>query len=171
MSYKVWNAAMPTTAAMVGATTANGVKTMLQLATPTTRQIQLISWGYSLSVTPPGISTVELLQTDVAATGLTAHVAQNIIALDPNAPASLLTLGTSATGYSATGEGTPTATRVFDTQQLGVAAGNDDLVYTYQFMPDEERAIIPVSKFLRVRTTFTSTTPLFLCWIVWKELG
>lgn len=170
MSFKTWNAAMPTTAAMSGVATANGVKTMLQLSTPTTRQIQLISWGYSVSVTPPGVSTVELIQTDVAAT-VTAHAATGIQALDPNAPASLLTLGASATGFTATAEGTPTATRVFDSQILGIAAGNQDLTYSYQFMPDEERPIIPVSKFLRVRTTFTSTTPLFLCWIVWKELG
>lgn len=170
MSFKTYNAAMPTTAAMAGVATASGVKTMLQLATPSTRQIQLISWGYSVSVTPPGISTVELVQTDVAAT-VTAHVAAGIVQLDPNAPASLLTLGTAATGYTATAEGTTTATRVFDTQQLGAAAGNENLTYSYQFMPDEERWIVPVSKFLRIRTTFTSTTPLFLGWICWKELG
>jgi hypothetical protein len=161
---------MNTTAAIAGVATANGVKTMLQLATPSTRQMQLISWGYSVSVTPPGISTVELIQTDVAAT-VVAHVASGVQPLDPNAPASLLTLGTSATGYTASTEGSTTATRLFDSQQLGIAAGNDNLTYSYQFMPDEERPIVPVSKFLRVRTTFTSTAPLFLCWVVWKELG
>lgn len=170
MSFKTWNAAMPTAAAMAGVATANGVKTMLQLATPSTRQIQVISWGFSISVTPPGVSTVELLQTDVAAT-VTAHTSTGIIALDPNAPASLLSLGTSATGYTASAEGSTTATRVFDSQQLGIAAGNDDLTYGYQFMPDEERPIVPINKFLRVRTTFTSTTPLFQCWVVFKELG
>lgn len=170
MSYKVWNAAMPTTAAMPGVATANGVKTMLQIASPSTRQLQLISWGYSLSATPPAASTVELIQTDVAAT-VTAHVAQNIVSLDPNNANSLVTLGVTATGFTATAEGTPTATRVFDSQLLGNTAGNDDLVYSYQFMPDEERYIVPVSKFLRVRTTFTATTVLMLCWVVWKELG
>lgn len=170
MSYKVYNAAMATTSAMAGVATANGVKTMLQLATPTTRQIQVISWGYSISVTPPGISTVELIQTDVAAT-VTAHSAAGVQPTDPNAPPSLLTLGAAATGFTASAEGSTTTTRTFDTQVLGVAAGNHDLAYNYQFMPDEERPIIPKSSFLRVRTTFTSTTPLFLCWIVFKELG
>lgn len=171
MSYKVWNAAMPTTAAMAGTATANGVKTMLQLAPPSTRQLQVISWGYSVSVTPPGVSTVELLQTDVGASAGTAHVAAGIQPTDPNAPASLLQLGTALTGYNFGTEGVTTTTRVFDSQQLAVAAGNDDLVYSYQFMPDEERPIIAASKFLRVRTTFTSTVPLFLCWITFKELG
>jgi hypothetical protein len=159
---------MPTTAAMAGVATANGVKTLLQLATPSTRQLQVISWGFSVSVTPPGISTIELLQTDVGAT-ITQAVAAGIQPLDPNAPASLLDIsGTGKTGYTATVEGSTTATRVFDTLQLGVAAGNNQLNYEYQFMPDE-RPIIAVSKFLRVRTTFTSTTPLVLCWVCWDE--
>lgn len=165
--YKVWNAVMPTTAAMSGVATANGVKTMLQLSTPSTRQITVLSWGYSVSVTPPGISSVELIATDVAAT-VTAHVAAGVQPLDPNAPASLLTLGTANTGYTASAEGSTTATRTFDQQQLGIAAGNESLVYEYQFLPDE-RPILAVSKFLRIRTTFTSTTPLFLGWVVFQE--
>lgn len=170
MSYKTFNAAMPTTAAMAGVATANGVKTMLQIAAPSTRDLEIISYGYSLSVTPPGISTIELLQTDVAAT-VTAHVAAGIYSLDPNATASLVSLGTAATGYTATAEGTTTATRVFDTQLLGAAAGNNDLCQPYQFMPDQERWIVARSKFLRIRTTFTSTAPLMLCWVVWREIG
>jgi hypothetical protein len=170
MSYKAWNAAMPTTAAMVGVATANGVKTMLQIAAPSTRDLEIISWGYSLSVTPPGISSVELIQTDVAAT-VTAHVASGIISRDPNATASLVTLGASATGFTATGEGSTTATRLFDMDQLGIAAGNNPLNPDTQFMPDEERWIVARSKFLRIRTTFTSTTPLLLCWVAWRELG
>src|SRR5206468_3214782 len=132
---------------------------------------EIISWGYSVSVTPPGISTVELLQTDVAAT-VTAHIASGIVARDPNATASLVTLGTAATGFAASAEGTITATRVFDTQLLGAAAGNTSLAPPpQQFMPDEERWIVARSKFLRVRTTFTSTAPLFLCWVAWREIG
>lgn len=165
--YKSFNAAMATTAATASVAVANGVKTMLQLATPSTRQIQVISWGYSIDVAPGGIGTVELIQTDVAAT-VTAHVAAGVQPLDPNAPASLLTLGTSATGYTASAEGTTTASRIFDARKVPVAAGSTDLSYSYQFMPDE-RPIVAVSKFLRVRTTFTSTTPTMLCWIVWDE--
>lgn len=170
MSYKCYNAAMPTTAAMSGVATTSGVKTMLQIAAPSTRDLEVISWGYSVSVTPPGISTVELLQSDVAAT-VTAHIASGVISRDPNGTASLVTLGTSATGYTATVEGATTATRVFDTHLLGIAAGNADLVASYQFMPDEERWIVARSKFLRIRTTFTSSTPLFLCWAAWREIG
>lgn len=165
--YKTWNGAMPTTAAQAKVTTGTAIKTMLQLATPSTRQIQLISWGYSLDVAPGAASVVELLQTDVAAT-VTAHGATGVQSLDPNAPASLLTLGTSATGYTATAEGTPTATRVFDVVEIPLTAGATDLTYSYQWMPDE-RPIIAVSKFLRVRATFATSASNMVCWVVWDE--
>jgi hypothetical protein len=159
---------MPTTAAQAAAATGTAVKTMLQIATPSTRQMQVISWGFGFRSDPGGSSVVELLQTDVAAT-VTAHVASGVQPLDPNAPASLMTLSASGTGYSASAEGTITATRVFDAQELyanaagGVGAAN----YSYQFMPDE-RPIVAVSKFLRVRCTFNATANA-VCWICWDE--
>jgi len=164
--YKAWNAPMPTTAAAAKVTTGTAIKTMLQLATPATRQLQLISWGFTLDAAPGTIGQVELIQTDVAAT-VTAHVAAGVQPLDPNAPASLLTLGTSATGYTATVEGTTTAARVFDVNLIPVAAGSTDVNYSYQFMPDE-RPILAVSKFLRVRATFGAAVNMN-CWVVWDE--
>ncbi len=167
--YKAWNAAMPTTAALVKVTTGTAIKTMLQIATPATRQLQLISWGFSLDAAPAstGAGVVELLQTDVAAT-VTAHVASGVQPLDPNAPASLVTLGTTATGYTASLEGTTTASRSFDTQEVaGVSGGMGALNYTYQFMPDE-RPIVAVSKYLRVRVTFTAAVNM-VCYVCWDE--
>lgn len=162
--YMTWNGPMPTTAAQQNVTTGTTIKTMLQLATPSTREITLVSWGFSMSGVPNG--TVELLQTDVAAT-VTAHVAAGVQPLDPSLPASLLTLGTSATGYTATVEGSITATRVFDSQLITNTAGENELNYSYQFMPDEQ-PIIPVSKFLRIRVTMASAVNM-QCFIVWAE--
>src|SRR5882757_9879732 len=122
MPYICWNAAAPTTAALVKVTTGVAVKTMLQLSTPATRQIQLLEWGYSLDVAPGAASVVELLQTDVAAT-VTAHVAAGVVNLDPNGSASLLTLGVTNTGYTANAEGSTTVSRVFDTREIPLAAG------------------------------------------------
>lgn len=167
--YKVFNAAMATTAATVKVTTGTAIKTMLQLSTPATRQIQVISWGFSLDAAPAttGVGVVELIQTDVAAT-VTAHVAAGVQPLDPNAPASLLTLGTANTGYTATVEGTTTASRLFDAQEVaGVSNGAAPINYSYQFMPDE-RPIVAVSKFLRVRVTFSAAVNM-LTWIVFDE--
>lgn len=161
--YRAWNGPAPTTAAQASVAVANGVKTMLQLATPSTGQIQLIGWGYTIDVAPAGIGTVELLETDVAAT-VTAHVASGLVKSDPNAPNSTLTLGTSATGYTATVEGTITATRVFGGYKIPVAAGSTDLTRDWQWLYGLG-PIVAVSKFCRVRTTFTATTPTMLCYI------
>lgn len=167
--FKTWNGPMPTTAAQVKVTTGTAVKTMLQLATPATKQIQIIAWGFSLDAAPAttGVGVMELLQTDVAAT-VTAHVAAGVQPLDPNAPASLMTLGTAATGYTGTAEGSITATRVFDAQEVaGVSNGAAPINFSYQFMPDE-RPIVAVSKFLRVRATFSAAVNA-LTWVVWDE--
>lgn len=166
--YKTWNGPMPTTAAQQSVTTGTAIKTMLQISTPSTRQIQLIAWGFSVDDYPGADSVVELLQTDVAAT-VTAHVAAGVQPLDPNAPASLLTLGVSNTGYTSSAEGTTTAARVFDAVSIDTTAGsNAPLSYSYQFMPDE-RPIVAVSKFLRVRATTPTTAVDMRCWVIWDE--
>jgi hypothetical protein len=160
---------MATTAATAKVTTGTAIKTMLQIATPATRQFQVISWGYTCDNAPTSSSVVELLQTDVAAT-VTAHVASGVQPIDPNGTASLLTLGTSATGYTATAEGTTTASRIFDAVEIPPSSsGAAGLCYYQQFMPDE-RPIIPISKFLRVRVTFGSAVNM-LCWVTGIEVG
>jgi hypothetical protein len=158
---------MSTTTAPSPVATGTTIKTMLQLATPSTRQMQLISWGFSVTGIPGAAGTIELLQTDVAAT-VTAHVASGVQPLDPNAPPSLLTLGSSATGYTASVEGSITSTRQFDAVALpasGAAILNE---YTYQWMPDE-RPIVAVSRFLRVRATTPTSGLSLLCWVTWDE--
>lgn len=160
--YKTWNGPMPTTAAQANVTTGTTIKTMLQVATPATRQLQVIAWGYSIDAAQSGV--IELIQTDVAAT-VTAHVAAGVQPLDPNAPASQMSLSTTATGYTASAEGTTTASRVLDVRTL--PSTTDMLDFRYQFMPDE-RPIIGISKFLRVRATF-GTAVNMRCWIVWDE--
>ncbi len=160
--FRTFNGAMPTTAALVKVATGTTIKTMLQVSTPATRQCQLISWGYDLDAAQSG--QVELIQTDVAAT-VTAHVASGVMPLDPNAPASLMTLGVANTGYTASAEGATAASRLFDaTQMTGVT---DQHTYRYQWMPDE-RPIVAVSKFLRIRVTF-GTSVNMTCWVCWDE--
>lgn len=167
-TYKTFNGPMVTTAAQAGVSTGTTIKTMLQLATPSTRLIRLISWGYSVEASiATGPNVIELLQTDVAAT-VTAHVASGVQQQDPNAPNSLLTLGTAATGYTATAEGAIAATRMFDAMAITPGTGSAPrLDYEYQWMPDE-RPIVAVSKFVRVRCTF-ATAATIRCWIVHEE--
>lgn len=165
--YKTWNGPMPTTAAQASVATGTSIKTMLQLATPSTRQIQIIAWGFTIDDTAGGDGVIELLDTDTAAT-VTAHVAAGVQPLVPGQPASLLTLGTSATGYTASGEGTPAASRVHDSVAVNNTSGEQPYTYAYQFMPDE-RPIIAVSRFLRVRATTPTTGVDMRCWVTWDE--
>jgi len=159
--YFAANGASPTTAAQVVVATGTAIKTLLQVATPSTTNIIILEWGISFdgsSAATPG--KIELLQTDVAATSGTSLTPT--VWGDPNAPASLCVGGTGATCFSPSAEGTITATRMFDVQL--VAPTN---LYVKQF-PLGREPEVPVSKFLRVRVTFGTTVNAY-CYIIWEE--
>lgn len=154
---------MPTTAAYVAVTTGTAIKTMLQIATPATRPLRVVEWGISFDGSAAAAPIkCELLQTDVAAT-VTAHVAAGVQPYnDPLAPASLVTLGTAATGYTASAEGTTTASRHADLQY--VAPTNQ---YVKQW-PQGNEWQMPISKFLRVRVTAAAAVNCY-CYVIWGE--
>lgn len=148
------------TAAMAPVTTGTALKTLLQVATPSTRTIRVIEWGISFdgsSAATPG--KVELIETDVAAT-VTSVTPTKFN--DPNAPASLCVGGASATGHTATAEGTITATRLLDYQLIAPTSQ-----YIKQF-PLGRECEVAVSKFLRIRVTF-GTAVNAVCYCVWEE--
>lgn len=162
--YWAANGAMATTAALAPVTTGTAIKTMLQIATPSTRMIRVVEWGISFDgSTAAAPVKCELIQTDVAAT-VTAHVAAGVQPYDdPGAPASLMTLGTSATGYTASAEGSITATRTGDVQFVAPTTQ-----YVRQF-PLGREFVVPVSKFLRVRVTLTGTAVNAYTYVIWIE--
>jgi hypothetical protein len=161
--YFAANGAMPTTAALPKVATGAVIKTMLQIATPSTRQLRLVEWGISFDASAAAAPVqCELIQTDVAAT-VTAHVAAGVQPYeDPNLPASLVTLGTAATGYTASAEGTTTATRYADLQD--VAPTNQ---YIKQW-PLGQEFVVAVSRFLRVRVTAAATVNCHT-YLIWSE--
>lgn len=161
-TFQLWNGPMPTTGAQQSVAVANGTKTMQQLATPTDHQLYVVAWGFSLS--GPLAGTIDLCDQDIADT-VTAYTANGIVILDPNGQPSKLVLGTAASGYSASVQGTPTVTRMFDSQQIGATAGDNELNYSYQFLPDEQPIVNP-SRFLKIRATFAATTINMQCWVV-----
>jgi hypothetical protein len=166
--YICWNGAAPTAAALAKVTTGTTIKTMLQIATPSTRKIQLVSWGYTLDAVPGSTGgQIELLQTDVGAT-ITQHVNAGLMPLQPGIPNSLMDISsTTKTGYSASAEGTVTATRVFDAALVPPTAGATDLQYDYEWMPDA-RPVVDISKYLRIRVTFAAAVSM-TCYVVWDE--
>lgn len=162
--FKAYNGQMPTAAAVVPVATGTVIKTMLQLATPSTIQATVLAWGISFDGTATTTPVrCELVETDVAAT-VTAYSAASALTkiTDPGGPASALTLGTAASGFTATAEGTITATRVFDYQQI-----QPTNQYVWEF-PLGREPVVAVSKFLRVRVT-AATTVNAVCWVEWEE--
>lgn len=166
--YRAWNGPMPTTGIQAAVSTGTAIKTMLQIATPATRQIKLVEWGYSLNIaTSIGPSVIELLETDVAAT-VTAHVAAGVQPVFPGVPASLVTLGAAATGYTSSAEGAITATRIFDSIDSPPSdSASPSILYQKIFMPGKE-PVIGISKFLRIRCLMGSAVNM-RAYIVWEE--
>lgn len=163
-TYIAYNGPMATTAAPAKVATGAVIKTLLQIQAPAAGpQIRPIAWGISFdgsAAATPGVC--ELVETNVAAT-VTAYVAADVQKYaNSQAQASLLTLGTAASGYTATVEGATTTTRMADLQL--VAPTNQ---YLQQFPLDREFAVTP-GNFLRVRVTF-GTTVNALCYVIWQE--
>lgn len=170
MPYKIYNAAMATTAAQASVTTGTTIKTMLQVATPATIGLRVLAWGFTIDDPPGADAVIELLQTDVAAT-VTAHAASGVQPMDPNGPAALFTLSTTGTGFTASAEGSITATRMFDAVALSSVSAEAApfMTYSREFLLDGSEPIVPVSKFLRIRATTPTTAVDMRCWVLVEQ--
>lgn len=154
--YLIFNGPAPTTASQAAVTTGTGIKTMLQVKPGTTQVIEIVEFGISFdgsAAAAPGI--VELCVTDVAAT-VVAHAAAgihkyNFAALLSGDPTTAkFAVGTTSTGYTASGEGSVGAVRQLDVQQISPTNQ-----YVKQFPLGERPAISP-SEFLRIRVKFAA---------------
>lgn len=163
--YLLQNGPMPTTAPVAPVTTGASTKTLLQFKPSATVTAKVIEWGISFdgsAAATPG--KVELIETDVAAT-VTAFVAADITKLDADAlnggdpTTNLIQVGTSASGYTATAEGSTTAVRILDLQLI--APTNQ---YVKQF-PLGREPVLQVNKFGRIRVTFGSAVNAY-CYLI-----
>jgi len=145
--------------ALVEVATGTAIKTLLQIATPSTTDIRVVAWGISFDGTSataaPGILT--LIDVDVAAT-VTTLTAEKWNSDD--APASLCVGGTAATGYNATAEGTIGGSRILDGQNVHPQTG-----YSI-WLPEKPR--VKASRFLRIRALFGADVN-GIPWILWEE--
>lgn len=147
---QIYNHASPTTTSAVGVTTGTTLKTMLQLKLGTEMKGKVVEWGISFDGSAAATPiNVELLETGTVAATVTAHVAAGTVALgDPNdvsPTTSLIILGTAATGYTASAEGSIATTRMFDHQYI--APSNQ---YIKQF-PLGREPVVNVGGILRIR--------------------
>lgn len=148
--YVVRNGPMPTTAAQAVVTTGTSIKTLLQLKP--FNVLYIIEWGISFDGSAAGAGIkCELLDTGTVFGTVTASADADIYKYDgaEGAVASVmgLTLGTSATGYTCTGEGSITTTKVFDAQLI-----QPTNQYVIQFPLGQEPKLI-IGNAVRVRVT------------------
>lgn len=146
---------------LVEVATGAALKTLLQVATPSTTSIKVLGWGVSFdgvsATAAPG--RVQLVDVDVAAT-VTSLTPEEWG--DSDGPPSLCVGGAAATGYNATAEGTITGSRLLDGQNVHPQTG-----YAVWF-PADARPIVKPSRFLRVRATFAADVNA-VPWIAWQE--
>ena len=163
--FLIFNGAMQTTAAPVAVTTGTVIKSMLQVKASATKVLKVCEWGISFdgsAAAQPG--KIELIETDVAAT-VTAAVAADITKLDGDAlmcgdpTTNLIQVGTTATGYTASGEGSITSVRNLDGPQFIPPTAD----FSKQF-PLGREPLVQVAKFLRIRVTFVAAVNCY-CWV------
>lgn len=165
--YMAINGAMPAAAAPASVTTGATIKTLLQLK-PQVR-LRPFEWGISLDGSVAGTpGKVEMIEVDVAAT-VTAFAAADVMPYsDLNGPANTsgtsgtpLNLGTTHSGYTSSGEGTVTASRLFDGELIAPTSQ-----YVKQFPLDREPHLT-VAKFTRIRVTFAVAINAY-CYVVFE---
>lgn len=163
--YRVYNGPAPTTAAQLAVTTGTAIKTMLQLAPVSTSPIHVTGWGVSGNgaAAAAGIQW-ELLTTGTVFATVTAHVSAGLIPINAEAinTGSQATLGTGATGYTSSSEGTITTTRTFDSLFIQPTGA------FYLQRPLGTEAFVPGGQALRIRCTAAAAISA-VCWIDYAE--
>ena len=158
MKFFIPNHAKNTTAAPAAVTTGTSIKTMLQVKPLC--PLLVVEWGYFFDGTPSDIK-VELVEVDAAAT-VTALVDADITRLmwvnDGVASSTFMTLGTSATGYTASAEGTVTVVRNLDAPQV------TSLKAFVKSFPLGEEPVIQNGQFARIRVTAAAAVNM-LCYM------
>lgn len=158
--FRIYNGPSPTTAAQVAVTTGTAIKTLLQIKG--FNLFKVIAWGISFNGSAAATPIkAQLCETGTVNATVTAHVDAGCNKMDKqSAVASVagLTLAASGTGYTASAEGTITATRMFDCQF--VAPTNQ---YIYQF-PLGQEPIIAIGDILRVMVHAGAAVDAF-CWV------
>lgn len=148
--YLIANGPMPTTAAQAAVTTGTAIKTMLQIKPFNIARI--VEWGISFDGSAAATPIkCELLDTGTVFGTVTASADADIAKLGgaDQAVASVagLTLGTSATGYTCTAEGSITTVKMLDVQFI--APTNQ---YVKQFPLGREPVVI-IGNCARIRVT------------------
>ncbi|MGY4986479.1 hypothetical protein [Streptomyces nigrescens] len=148
--YIMWNG---DTSALTG----TSLKTMLQLKTGSSKA-RLVEWGYSFDVVPTAVVKVELMETGTVSATVTTISSGIQNYNDTTGASSLAVTGTSASGFTASAEGTVTSTRLLAYQHEWAQQ------FKQQFPLGREPEIGSGTS-LRIRVT-TATTINMSCYLV-----
>lgn len=161
-SYIAYNGPMQTTAAFVPVTTGTAIKTLLQIKAPAAAP--MIVWKWKVDFDGAGSTPIkcELIDTGTIAATVTAHVAAGIQPYGLGQIASQVQLGTTASGYTSSGEGTITATRIGDQCQV-LPGGSDRNEWSLA-----REFYVPPGDILRIRVTATAAVNA-QCFVIWDE--
>lgn len=159
--YIAWNGdTSALTAAPTAVTTGTSLKTMLQIK-PNTSKIRIIEWGYSFDVLPSALVRVELINTGTVAATVTTMGSGVRPYNDATGSTSSVAIGTSATGFTATAEGTVVSSRLLAYQHEW---GQQ---FKQQF-PLGREPEVNAGDILRIRAT-TATAVNMTCYVIWEE--
>ena len=163
MLLKIFNGPAPTTAVQAAVTTGTAIKTLLQVKN--FNAMKVVAWGISFdgAAAAAGVQC-ELLTTGTVFATVTAHADADITrwagsGTDTVPSVAGLTLGTSATGYTASAEGSITATDVLDCQIVQPTGQ-----YVYEFSLGREPKIT-VGDALRIRVDAVAAVNA-VCWVL-----
>lgn len=148
---------------------ATGLKTIMQVTVPTAKFLTIYGWGISST----GVAGTDspfyayLMEGDVAATSGTSASGFVDPWDQPGGQASMVTLGTGDTSFSAAyTENTITASRFFDTQKIHPQSG-----YSVWFPPDARPrcGLVASARYIRIRVNQVTTAYNLIPWIMWDE--
>lgn len=159
--YLIANGPMPTTAAQAAVTTGTAIKTLLQLKP--FNQCKITRWGVSFDGSAAATPIkVELCETGTVFATVTASADADCYKQNgaDQAVASVagLTMGTAATGYTSSAEGTITTVREFDVQFIAPTNG-----YVWAF-PLGQEPVLVIGNAARIRVTAGAAVNAY-CWI------
>lgn len=150
----------PVTVALTAAT----LKTVIQVATPSTTDIRVVGWGVSFDGVSGTATPViaHLIDCDNACTGGTSLTP--VSWGNPGSAASLCVGGTALTMYNAGAEVSPTtAVRMLDAQLVHPQAG-----YGVYFPEVRVQPRVAASRFLRIRCNAPANVNV-IPWVLWAE--
>src|SRR6266487_915156 len=161
--YGVANGATSTATIPVKVTSTTGIKTMIQLSTSASSEARIVEWWWEGDASAAAVPVaVELFFHSAVGATVTAYAAPDIRKYEPNARASLMTLGTANSGYSASAEGTYTGPLRGPTHLVPPTSG---IYIQYPLGREIEMA---VSTFCNLRNTAPAPVNVN-CGIAWEE--